>query len=330
MDVLSELLKAVKITGAVFYNAEFSCPWAFRSPRSDRIAPYVAPEADHIIVYHLITAGVAWVQLESEPRMPVGPGDIVIFPHGDSHWMGNGPPVAPVDNEQALDKIFAQGLNLVRMGGGGEPTRVICGYLTCDAELSRVLLAPLPRLLKVHVRHDESGRWLEDSIRLAVTRASSDEPGSSAVLTKLSEALFVDTLCRYLLSVPQGEKGWLAGARDREVGRALALIHGRISEPWTLASLAEAVGTSRSVLAERFRHFLGESPMAYLTRWRMQTGARMLTTTSYSVAEIAGEVAYDSEAAFNRAFKRQFGAPPARYRKEHRTAVARSAAAARD
>lgn len=330
MDVLSELLTAVKITGAVFYNAEFSSPWAFRSPPSKGLAPYVGAATGHIIVYHLVTDGAAWAEVDAEARTQLRAGDIVIFPHGHTHLMGNGPPVEPHDNGSALQEILSQGLGLVRSGGGGETTRLICGYLTCDEHLSRVLLAPLPRLLKVHVRDDDSGRWLEESIRLAVARTSSGEAGSAAVLAKVSEALFVDTLCRYFSALPPGESGWLAGTRDPEVGRALKLIHSRVSEPWTLALLAEAVGVSRTVLVERFTQFVGEAPMSYVAGWRMRVGARLLTTTNRSVAEIAREVAYESEAAFNRAFKRLFGMPPGRYRKQHRAEASRSAVAAKD
>jgi len=138
--------------------------------------------------------------------------------------------------------------------------------------------------------------------------------GSDAVLTRLSEALFVETVRRYMAELPTQQTGWLAGARDPAVGAALAHLHRAPDEPWTIASLAQQVGVSRSVLAERFRHYLGEPPMTYLSRWRLNLGARMLCSSSHSVARIAGDVGYESEPAFNRAFKREFGAPPARFR----------------
>jgi AraC-like DNA-binding protein len=190
--------------------------------------------------------------------------------------------------------------------------------MACEPRLSRVVLAGLPPVFKVNIREDASGRWLEQSIRFSVDEAGGAGPGGEAVRAKLSEVLFVETLRRYVAQWPEGRTGWLAGARDPEVGKALALMHRRPAHPWTLAELAKESGVSRSVLAERFRHFLDAPPMTYLTGWRLQMGARLLSSTSQSVAQIAAEVGYESEPAFNRAFKRAFGAPPARFRKQSR------------
>jgi transcriptional regulator GlxA family with amidase domain len=174
----------------------------------------------------------------------------------------------------------------------------------------------------VNIREDDSGKWLENSIRYSIAEMSTPAAGSEAVLAKLCEALFVETLRRYVVNHPEEQTGWLAAARDPEVGKVLALMHGNPSTPWTIADLAREVGVSRSVLAERFRDYLGEPPVSYLTAWRLQMGARMLNSTSHSVAQIAAEVGYESEQAFNRAFKRKFGNPPARYRNELKTALA--------
>jgi AraC-like DNA-binding protein len=319
LDVLSELLKSVTLQGAVFYNAEFSAPWGFRSPASQTIAPYVASNPAHAIIYHLVAEGAAWAQLEQGSRVELAAGDIVVFPGGDPHLMGNGSGVQPVDNSKEIERILGQGLGVVRIGGGGEVTKLVCGYMACDAQLSRFLLAGLPPLFKVNIRSDPAGIWLENSIRFSVAHAGSEVAGAEAVLSKLSEALFIETLRRYITALPPAETGWLAGARDTEVGKALGLLHRYPARAWTIASLAAEVGLSRAVLAERFRHYLGEAPMTYLTRWRLQQGARLLTATNHSVAEIAAQVGYDSLAAFNRAFKRQFGEPPARFRKSCRS-----------
>jgi transcriptional regulator GlxA family with amidase domain len=188
----------------------------------------------------------------------------------------------------------------------------------CDPQLSRVFLAGLPPILKVNIRNGAAGRWLENSIRFSVEEADASRAGGEAVMTKLSEVLFVETLRRYISELPPEQTGWLAGARNPEVGKALALLHRHPAQPWTIADLAQEVGQSRSVLAERFRHYLGEPPMSYLTRWRLQLGAQMLKSSSRSVAEIAADVGYESEAAFNRAFKRNHRIPPARFRSEFR------------
>jgi len=317
VDALSEVLKHVTINGAVFYNAEFTCPWHFRAPKSSALLPYLKADPRHVILYHLVTSGQAWAYPESDParRAALAPGQVVIFPHGDSHHMGNGSPTAYIDDEQHLAQIFTQGLEVARYGGGGEPTRFVCGYLLCDSQLCRMVLQCLPPLLVVDLRRDAAGRWLEESIQTAVVRAASHEPGMEAVLAKLSELLFVDTLRRYIASLDPSETGWLAGLRDPRVAAALTALHRDPARSWTVADLAAEAGTSRSVLAGKFRHYLNEPPIAYLQRWRLHLGARLLEQTDRGVAEIAMQVGYDSEAAFNRAFKREFSEPPARYRR---------------
>ena len=322
MDVLSEVLKVVKLEGAVFYNGEFSAPWSFTSPAACKLADYLAPGSGHVIIYHLLTEGRGYAQIDGGARVPLEAGDIVIFPHGDPHTMGNGPVCKPLDSEKELVRIMRNGLNLVQMGGGGEVTRLICGFMGCEPRLSQLFLAGLPPVFKINIRSDNSGQWLENSIRFSVGEANASLAGGEAVLAKLSEALFVEILRRYIARLPAEQTGWLAGARDPEVGKVLALMHRNPAHPWTLADLAGEAGMSRSVLAERFRQYLGEPPMSYLTRWRLQLGAQMLNSTSYSVAQIAAEVGYESEPAFNRAFKREFNLPPARFRAESKSARA--------
>ncbi len=317
MDVLSEVLKAVRLDGALFYNGEFSAPWCFRSPQSRIVAPYFSPDSGHVIIFHLLTEGRGYAHLEGEGSpVPLNAGDIIIFPHGDPHFMGNGSAVKAVDIAKELERILLQGLKISRMGGGGEITKFICGYMVCEPRLSKVFLGGLPPVLKINIRNDDSGKWLENSIRYSVGSADTSTPGSEAVIAKLSEVLFVEALRRYITVLPPEQTGWLAGIRDPEVGKVLALLHRKPAHPWTIAELANDVGISRSVLAERFRRYLSETPIAYLTRWRLQLGAQMLKSTSSSVAEIAAEVGYESEPAFNRAFKREFGLPPARFRNQ--------------
>jgi AraC-like DNA-binding protein len=258
-------------------------------------------------------------------RIVLEPGDIVIFPHGDAHILENGSPTKAVDMVKELARIFSQGLKLSRQGGGGEITRFICGFMACEPRLSQVFLSGLPPVFKVSIRNDASGRWLENSIRFSVNETDASRAGGEAVLAKLSEVLFVETLRAYITQLPAGQTGWLAGARDSDVGKTLALMHRSPAHPWTIALLAKEAGVSRTVLAERFHHYLHEPPMAYLTRWRLQLGAQMLLSTSYSVAQIAPEVGYESEAAFNRAFKREFEVPPARFRRQSRSAQAKVA-----
>jgi AraC-like DNA-binding protein len=319
MDVLSEVLKTIKLDGAFFYNAEFTSPWSFREPPSAAVSPHLSPSGGHVIIYHLITQGRCSASLQGDKPIEIGSGDIVIFPHGDAHILGNGS-TQTIDMEPRLHEILAQGLKLARAGGGGEITKLVCGYMSCDPQLSTVLLAGLPPLLRVPIRDDSDGQWLENTIRFSVGQIEAGA-GSEAVLSKLSEALFVETIRRYIAQLPSEETGWLAGVRDPEVGTALGLLHRAPATPWTIATLAREVGVSRSVLAEKFKHYLKEPPISYLTRWRLQLAARMLKTSSRGIADIAADVGYESEAAFNRAFKRQFSAPPARFRDAARRAA---------
>lgn len=324
MDALAEILRAIKVDTALYLNGEFSAPWCIASPESRTLAPLLVGETAHVIIYHFLCEGRAYCELDSGERVELSAGDLVALPHGHGHRMGSGRPVAPVDGGDALPNILANGLELLSFGGGGEPSRFICGYLACDPDLSRSFLGGLPPIIHLSIRDDPSGQWLENSLRFSVAQAGSKDPGAGAMLTKLSEVFFAEALRRYQRELPPGQTGWLAGARDPGVGRALTLMHHRHAHPWTVAELAHEVGLSRTVLSERFRQFLGEPPMAYLTRWRLKLGAKALVSRNLSVAQVASEVGYESEAAFNRAFKREYGIPPARYRRGQVSGLAAS------
>jgi len=220
-----------------------------------------------------------------------------------------------------FDKNLTQGLKLARFGGGGEVTRLVCGYLVCEPRLSQIFLAGLPKILKVRITNEPADHWLENSIKFSVAEETNVEAGSGLVLAKLSEVLFVETLRRYINSLPADQTGWLAGARDPAIGQALALLHAEPAHGWTISNLSRRVGLSRTRLAERFQHFLQESPIAYLTKWRMKLGAETLLSTENSIEEIAATVGYGSAAAFNRAFKREYQTPPAQFRRKHKGAA---------
>jgi AraC-like DNA-binding protein len=318
MDAFSEVLGGVHLKGAMFFNAEFSAPWRLSTPHCRTLAPAVEPGAEHLVIYHFVVEGSAQARLDGGPAVDLSPGDIVVFPHGDPHHLSGGSGTSQVESAAVLQKITARDIAPMRAGGGGATTRFVCGYLTWDPLLGGPILESLPPILKVNVRSDSSGRWLEHSILHLVEEAASETAGSDAMLAKLSEALIVETLRRYVAGLPDRATGWLAGARDPVVGRSLALLHRRAHHPWTIAELAAAVGTSRSALVARFTRYLSEPPMAYLTGWRLRLAAQALVSSSKGVADIGAAVGYESEAAFNRAFKRAFGAPPARYRRERR------------
>ena len=323
MDLLSDVLKVVSLESAVYFNAEFSDPWCVHMPVSREVAPllHLSDRSEHVIIFHLLCEGHAYVRLDDGGKVVLRPGDIVSFPHGDGHTLGGGRRIEPIEARAPLPTLMARGLEPARGGGGGSAiARFICGFLACEPRLSRSFLDGLPPVLVVNVRDDAAGQWLENSLKFSVGEAIRKRPGAEGMLAKLSEVVFAETLRRYVHGLPDNVTGWLAGTRDPEVSRALTILHRRFAEPWTVAALAHEVGVSRTVLADRFRHFLDVPPMAYLTRWRLRLGARALLTSSRSVAEIAAEVGYESEAAFNRAFKREYALPPARYRKASRLA----------
>jgi AraC-like DNA-binding protein len=320
MDAFSEVLRGVRLTGAMFFSAEFSAPWRLSTPHCRVMAATLAPGAPHIMMYHLVVDGSARASVPGGVEVDLSPGDLVVFPHGDPHHLSGGSGTNPVDGAAVLRKIATRDLSPMHAGGGGATTRFVCGYLTFDPLLCGPILESLPPMLKVNIRTDRSGHWLEQSILHLLEEAASNRAGSDAMLAKLSEALFVDTLRRYVTGLPDQTTGWLAGARDVVVGKSLALLHRRAHHPWTIAELAAAVGVSRSALVARFTRYLSDPPMAYLTGWRLRLAAQALTSSPKGVADIAAAVGYESEAAFNRAFKRAFGLPPARYRRESRTA----------
>jgi AraC-like DNA-binding protein len=286
-----------------------------KSAQGRSLAPTFSSDVAHVITFHLLCEGTAYAEFESK-RTELIAGDLISLPHGDAFMLGAGTSSNPLDSAAVFASSVENNITTFRAGGTGPRSRFICGFLACDRMIAETIIAGLPRLLRVNLRNDSSGRWLESSLAFAVAESAKRKAGTTAMVTKLSEAAFVETLRRYLLHLPPGQTGWLAGARDPVVGNALRLIHREPAYQWTLASLAQKSGTSRTALATRFRRFLGESPIAYLTRWRLVLGARSLAGSSSGVAQIAADVGYKSEAAFNRAFKRVYGLPPARYRRD--------------
>lgn len=320
MDALSEILRGIVLKGALYFNAEFSAPWGFRTPATDELAQLLTPGAPHLMIYHFLAEGSGIVRLEDDLEITLTAGDVIVVTHGDPHDMCSAVGVAPKLSDAMKAKLRAHDFTTMQAGGGGDVARFVCGFMVCDPLLCSPILRSLPPAFKVNLRTDRAGHWLENALLHLVEEANSGRAGSEAVLAKMSEALFVDTLRRYFAGLPEEEVGWLAAARDPIIGKSLTLLHSRTAHPWTIAELATEVGSSRSAFVERFTRYLAEPPMAYLMRWRLQLAARALGSTSRGVADIAEEVGYESEAAFNRAFKREFGSPPARYRRDQRAA----------
>jgi AraC-like DNA-binding protein len=325
-DTLSEVLRQVRLRGAVFYNVSCGPEWAAEAPPSQDIAAAVMPEVEHVMEYHVITKGSGWAAVLGEPPVKLAAGDVVMFPHGDPHVMSSAPGVRPV--RQEAEWVFAtrddpKPIPVNYLGAEkysvGEPlphatTSIVCGFLGCDLRPFNPLISTLPRLL--HVPAGDDGDWIAQVMRQAVVASQTRRPGGEAVLERMSEMMFVDAVRRYVDILPEASTGWLAGLRDRHVGRSLALLHGDPARDWTIEALAGEIALSRSALYDRFVHLVGQPPMQYLTQWRMQLAARMLRESRAPVAAVALDVGYESEAAFSRAFKRLTGTPPAAWRRE--------------
>lgn len=317
-DALSEVLRAVRLQGAVFFDVKATAPWVVSAPAARSIAPRVLPGAEHVIEYHVVAVGGCWGNIEGGEPQRLEAGDIIVFPQGDAHVMSSEPGMrtAPQSADLFIRPIDGRLPLVMNDGGGGARTHLVCGFFGCDARPFNPLLATLPRM--IHIRG--GGGLVDHFVRMAVAESTERGAGSECVLARLSELMFVEIVRRHVASLPPEQTGWLAGLRDEFVGRALAALHARPAHDWTLDELGAAVGLSRSALAERFAHLVGLPPMQYLASWRMQLAAGMLAGGSAAIAEIAGAVGYGSEAAFSRAFKKLVGTSPAAWRDARRRA----------
>jgi AraC-like DNA-binding protein len=321
-DTLSEVLRAVRLQGAVFFDVDVSAPWFASAPAASEVAPRVMPGAEHVIEYHVVTAGSAWGTLPGQPPVKLEVGDVIVFPQGDAHVMSSEPGLSgPPDMAVFSRPIGGQLPVTINDSGEGERARLVCGFFGCDARPFNPLLDTLPRLLLVRA----GGGSLAQLVQLAVAETSTRSAGGEAVLARLSELMFVEIVRRYVATLPPEHSGWLAGLRDEQIGRALSALHQRPAHDWTLDELASAAAMSRSALAEKFTALIGIAPMQYLAQWRMQLAAGLLSSGSASVAEIADAVGYGSEAAFSRAFKKLVGLPPATWRAQRLKAGAAAA-----
>ncbi|MGE5260045.1 MAG: AraC family transcriptional regulator [Actinomycetota bacterium] len=320
-DVLSDLLKTVRLTGAAFFDIAAEAPWAVASPPRDAILPKILPGADHLVAYHVVTAGRCFATIVGGKPIAVEAGEVVVFAHGDPHIMSSGPGMhADPTPADVLDVAAADQLpfHLNYAGTGPASTTLVCGYLACDARPFNPLLEALPPVITSGSPRNQGGRGVSAFIQFAVAEAAEKRAGGETILTKLSELMFIEVLRGYIASLPSENAGWLAGLRDPLVGRILSLIHGKPKEDWTIDRLAKEAGVSRSVLAERFSEVVGIPPMHYLAKWRMQIASELLSGSTANIAAIAIEAGYESEAAFSRAFKKMVGVPPSSWRQRVR------------
>lgn len=313
-DPLSDLLRAVRLQGAVFFHLEARDRWVAEASGASRIAHRIMPGAQHVIEWHAVIRGACYGGLLGERPERLDAGDVIVFPHGDAHALSSAPgldaaPLLDVPRWSPDQRLPFR----VKRGAGAPEVEILCGFLGCDVRPFNPLLPTLPRVLRARDPGGGEGP-LRHLVQLTLAEAERSGLGGESMLARLSELMFVEVLRRHLETLPADRRGWLAGLRDEFVGKALALLHGQPARPWTLELLAREVGLSRSALAERFARYTGEPPMQYLARWRMQVATRLLERGE-QIAGVAADVGYASEAAFSRAFKKLVGAPPATWRR---------------
>lgn len=313
MDVLSDVLRTIRLEGALFLNGDMRAPWCFNVPKSSDMAQVLKPGAPRLAICHLVLQGQCWAQLQGAEPIRVNAGEVIAVPHGDPHVLGSHLRHAAVDVEHVV-RPQVPAVQRIRYGGDGDRTVLVCSWLTYEGDAPNPVMSNLPGLFITALRSRPAGPWIEQSVNFVLGDAAARAPGSELLVAKVAELLFAEVVRGYIESMPANNPGWLAGLRDPHVGRCLALMHGEPARAWTVEALAQESHISRSVLADRFTELVGAPPMHYLAHWRMILAAGMLRRDQVNLARIAEGVGYESEAAFNRAFKREYGVSPGVWR----------------
>jgi AraC-like DNA-binding protein len=314
-DVLSDLLNRMHLSGTVLFRADFREPWSVATPDSRQLARVLPFRTEHIIPFHVVASGSCRVSLPEREPVWLGEGDAVLLPYGDGHLLSGRETTEPVQVGRLLPRPPWSDIPVVLHGGQGSSTNIICGFVQCDELLFHPVLRHLPLLLHVSPEATPEDDWLRSTIRHTATEASRPLPGSRSMLPRLTELMFVEILRKHMQSLSADEVGWFAAFNDPVTGAALKCVHAMPFKDWSVESLAREIGASRTVLAERFKHFLDQPPMQYLAQWRLQLAAQSLKSSDLPLKTVAEQSGYESEAAFSRAFKRYFGLPPGDWRR---------------
>jgi AraC family transcriptional regulator, activator of mtrCDE len=306
MDVLNDILDTLALKGVLYFRTDCTAPWSVTVPELGRAARF-----------HLVVQGSCHLRSASGNTVELGPGDLALIPRGRSHQLSDAPGRPGADLETVLAESGYQGNGVLVVGEGdaSATTQLICGHFDFRSGADHPLLRVLPEYLVVTASMRAREPWLDEVLRLVARKMFSDDIGSPASVTRLSEIVFIELL-RLGVAQCDGLKQMIGAFRDRQVGQALQMIHERPAETWTVDSLAAEVGMSRSRFAERFSDLLGQGPMAYLAEWRLQKALALLDRSTFSVQQIAGQTGYRSPAAFTRAFSGKFGFPPTAYRRQ--------------
>ncbi len=311
---LSGTLARLHLQGAIFLRGEYTEAWAYDSlPPRDAVA-VLAPGAKQMILLHVVASGKAWIETDDSERHWASAGDVIVLPYGDGHRMGGTEPAEWVSIAELIDPPPWQQMPVIRHGGHGAATHVVCGYLTSDHLLFDPRLRALPPVFVVRPPAGPARDWVRASISYAMQQTALVADNRFEAPTMIPELLLVEVLKLHLASTPADETGWLRALRDPVLAPALAAIHAAPGHKWNLLTLAKEASVSVSLLDERFREVLGLAPIRYLTGWRMHVAKDLLRSTDLGVAAVAHRVGYDSEEAFSRAFKRETGMAPSSWR----------------
>ncbi|MBJ6761173.1 AraC family transcriptional regulator [Myxococcaceae bacterium JPH2] len=305
VDPVGEALHLLRMSGMFYCRSEFTAPWGL-----------ALPPMDDCLMFHVVTSGRCWLELDGlEPRL-LQPGDFALVPHGTGHALTSEPGVPAANLFDLPRELLSERYEVLRHGQGGAPANLICGAVRFDHPAARHLVKLLPRVMCVDASNESQAEWLGGTLRFMAAEARGLRPGGEAVITRLADILVIQAIRAWLEQDPAARTGWLGALQDPQIGRALALIHREPARPWSVESLAAEVAMSRSAFAARFTELVGEPAMHYVGRWRMHVAHTWLQEEDgVSLGELANRMGYQSEAAFSRAFKRFLGISPGAARK---------------
>lgn len=304
VDPLGEALHALRMSGTFFCRSELSAPWGIDLP--------AMPES---LMFHVITEGSAWITFANGERFKMEAGDFALVPQGRGHAIVDDPETRPINLFDFERPLLSPRYELLEIDGGGSKASLICGVGSIKDPAARRMVGLLPRIITMQAK-TPGNEWLRSSVQIMMDEARNLGPGGDAVITRFSDISVVQTIRHWLHTDPHAQTGWLGALQDPQIGRALSLIHRDQTRPWTVESLAETVGVSRSGLAARFADLVGQTPMSYLRKWRFEVALNWLRDTDQSLAEIADQLGYESEASFSRAFKKATGKTPGSVRRQ--------------
>lgn len=303
-DVLADVLDSLKLRGRIFCRCELSAPWALG---------FAAGDFSH---FHVVEHGRCWFRLQGHPDVvALEEGDLLLVTRGHGYQLSDEPRTRPIPLAELIGNSQGGLRAVLRHGGGGQKAKVICGSFEFEGAQAKSFLSVIPEWIRVQKHARRGNAWLDATIRFLRRETQRAELGAETIITRLIDVMFVEAVRSWLRQQPQGAAGWLGALRDPQIGAALGLIHQAPATPWTVPTLAAEVGMSRSPFAAGFTALVGVSPMAYLKRWRLHVGARLLLHGTIALSNVAERVGYESAAAFSRAFSREFGVSPGRYRR---------------